>query len=64
MTAAAVLLIAALIAPHAAATWRSLHTGRAAIAAHRRSIRYGVRLGRWQTLTVALMTLLLIGAAR
>ena len=62
MTAAAVLLIAALIAPHAAATWRGLTVGRSAVRSHRHSVRLGVRMGRWQTVLVLVMTAALIGA--
>lgn len=45
MTAAAVLILAALVAPHAVGAWRGIHVGRSAVASHRRSVRVGVRLG-------------------
>ena len=64
MTAAAVLILAALVAPHAIGAWRGLHVGRSAVASHRRSVRLGVRLGRWQVLVVAVMVAALIGGAR
>jgi hypothetical protein len=44
--------------------WRGIHVGRSAVASHRRSVRVGVRLGRWQTVLVAVMVVALIGGAR
>ena len=64
MTAAAVLILAALAAPHLIGAWRGLHVGRSAVASHRHSVRTGVRLGRWQTVLVAVMVAALIGGAR
>ena len=64
MTAAAVLILAALAAPHAVGAWRGVHVGRSAVASHRRSVRIGVRLGRWQVLVVCVMVTALIGGAR
>lgn len=64
MTAVAVLIVAALIAPHAAATWRGVRIGRTAVGSHRASVRLGVRLGRWQTVLVLVMTAALIQGAR
>ena len=64
MTAAAVLILAALAAPHLIGAWRGIHVGRSAVASHRRSVRTGVRLGRWQTVLVAVMVAALIGGAR
>lgn len=60
MTAGAVLILAALVAPHAVGAWRGIHVGRSAVASHRRSVRIGVRLGRYQTITVLIMTALLV----
>lgn len=62
MTAAAVLIVAALLAPHAVGAWRGVTVGRTAVRSHRRSVRVGVRVGRWQVLTVAVMAALMIGA--
>ena len=64
MTAAAVLVLAALVAPHAVGAWRGFHIGRSAVGSHRRSVRLGVRLGRWQTVMVAVMVAVMIGGAR
>lgn len=64
MTAAAVLILVALTAPHLVGAWRGVHVGRSAVASHRRSVRIGVRLGRWQVLVVAVMVAALIGGAR
>ena len=64
MTAAAVLILAALAAPHLIGAWRGIHVGRSAVASHRRSVRIGVRLGRWQVLVVCVMVAALIGGAR
>lgn len=64
MTAAAVLILAALLAPHAVGAWRGLHVGRAAIGSHRHSVRIGARAGRWQTVLVLVMVAALIGGAR
>lgn len=64
MTAAAALILAALVAPHAIGAWRGFHVGRSAVGSHRRSVRLGVRLGRWQALLVAVMVAALIGGAR
>lgn len=63
MTAAAALILAALVAPHAIGAWRGFHVGRSAVGSHRRSVRL-VRLGRWQALLVAVMVAALIGGAR
>lgn len=62
MTAAAVLIVAALIAPHAIGAWRGVRIGRSAVGSHRHSVRLGVRLGRWQTVAVLVITAALIGA--
>ncbi len=62
MTAAAVLVLAALIAPHAIGAWRGVRIGRSAVGSHRHSVRLGVRMGRWQTVLVLVMTAALIGA--
>ena len=43
---------------------RPEYVGRSAVASHRRSVRVGVRLGRWQTVLVAVMVAALIGGAR
>ena len=64
MTAAAVLILAALAAPHVIGAGRGLHVGRSAVGSHRHSVRLGVRLGRWQTVLVAVMVAALIGGAR
>ena len=64
MTAAAALILAALAAPHLIGAWRGIHVGRSAVASHRRSVRIGVRLGRWQVLVVCVMVAALIGGAR
>lgn len=60
MTAGAVLILAALAASHVVGAWRGLHVGRSAVASHRRSVRIGVRLGRWQTVLVAVMVTALV----
>ncbi len=62
MTAAAVLVLAALITPHAIGAWRGVRIGRSAVGSHRHSVRLGVRLGRWQTVAVLVITAALIGA--
>jgi len=62
MTAAAVLVLVALIAPHAIGAWRGVRIGRSAVGSHRHSVRLGVRMGRWQTIAVLIMTAALIGA--
>ena len=62
MTAAAVLVLVALIAPHAIGAWRGIRIGRSAVGSHRHSVRLGVRMGRWQTVAVLIMTAALIGA--
>jgi hypothetical protein len=62
VTAAAVLVVAALIAPHAIGAWRGIRIGRSAVGSHRHSVRLGVRMGRWQTVLVLIMTAALIGA--
>ena len=49
MTAAAVLVLVALIAPHVIGAWRGIRIGRSAVGSHRHSVRLGVRMGRWQT---------------
>ena len=62
MTAAAVLVLVALITPHAVGAWRGIRIGRSAVGSHRHSVRLGVRMGRWQTVLVLIMTAALIGA--
>lgn len=62
MTAAAVLVLAALIAPHAIGAWRGVRIGRSAVGSHRHSVRLGVRMGRYQTITVLILAAALIGA--
>lgn len=62
MTAAAVLVLVALITPHAIGAWRGIRIGRSAVGSHRHSVRLGVRMGRWQTVLVLIMTAALIGA--
>lgn len=62
MTAAAVLVLVALITPHAVGAWRGVRIGRSAVGSHRHSVRLGVRMGRWQTVLVLIMTAALIGA--
>ena len=57
-----VVVLAALIAPHAIGAWRGVRIGRSAVGSHRHSVRLGVRMGRWQTVLVLIMTAALIGA--
>jgi uncharacterized membrane protein len=64
LAAVAGVTLTALVAPHVIGAWRGLHVGRSAVASHRRSVRVGVRLGRWQTVLVAVMVAALIGGAR
>lgn len=64
MTAAAVLILAALAAPHAVGAWRGFRVGRAAVNSHYHSVRMGIRLGRWTTLIALVMVAALIGGAR
>lgn len=63
MTAAAALVVLAVcLAPHAVGAWRGVRIGRAAVRSHRDSVRVGARIGRWQLAAVAVLTLVLIGA--
>lgn len=64
MTLLALALLAVLVAPHALAAWRGIQVGRTAISSHRASVHHGIRIGRWQTIALTAMTLLLIGAHR
>lgn len=56
----AATVLAAILAPHVIAARRALTISRATFRSHRDSVRVGVRLGRYQTITVLIMTALLV----
>lgn len=60
----AVVVLAAILTPHAVAARRALTISRSTFRSHRESVRVGVRVGRWQAVAVVVAVVALIGGAR